>query len=181
MWAATLPRGFESHPVRLAVSTRQAEEAAPRGFEPSDRRERARGAKRPNRATNGRELDESAKQVSQSHPVRRNAPLQPRKFDSRSPRGAPSPAAGTGCLSSFRQHPGGRHSERWQNGNAPVSKTGALTGLGVRIPPSPLRRGSNRANPPAQATRRQPRPAALLVKARGAHKLRDDPCAAVNR
>ncbi len=28
--------------------------------------------------------------------------------------------------------------ERWQNGNAPVSKTGALTGLGVRIPPSPF-------------------------------------------
>ena len=29
--------------------------------------------------------------------------------------------------------------EGWQNGNAPVSKTGALTGLGVRIPPPPYR------------------------------------------
>ncbi len=29
-------------------------------------------------------------------------------------------------------------SEGWQNGNAPVSKTGALTGLRVRIPPPPL-------------------------------------------
>ena len=31
-----------------------------------------------------------------------------------------------------------RISEGWQNGNAPVSKTGALTGLRVRIPPPPL-------------------------------------------
>ena len=30
-----------------------------------------------------------------------------------------------------------RLSEGWQNGNAPVSKTGALTGLRVRIPPPP--------------------------------------------
>ena len=65
-------------------------------------------------------------------------PRPSRKFDSGSPLGAPSPAARTGRRS-FRQHPGSRHPERWQNGNAPVSKTGALTGLGVRIPPSPLK------------------------------------------
>ena len=46
-------------------------------------------------------------------------------------RGTPLPAARTVQIG------GARHPERWQNGNAPVSKTGALTGLGVRIPPSP--------------------------------------------
>ena len=35
-------------------------------------------------------------------------------------------------------------SEGWQNGNAPVSKTGALTGLWVRIPPPPLPHHSHR-------------------------------------
>ncbi len=118
-WVRIPPRPLEQFP------TRQVEDACPRGFEPSDLWSRARRVPRSGRKP--------------------TPPLPPRKFDSGSPLGAPSPAARTGRFSSLREHPGSRHPERWQNGNAPVSKTGALTGLGVRIPPSPLRRGSNRA------------------------------------
>ena len=34
--------------------------------------------------------------------------------------------------------------EGWQNGNAPVLKTGAREGLWVRIPPPPLLKGATR-------------------------------------
>ena len=117
-------------PSVKAVSTRQDEHACPARV----RTERPKGAS-----------SASPAQREEANPTPSVAARRLRKFDSRSSRGAPSPAARTGRVSSFRPRPGSRHPERWQNGNAPVSKTGALTGLGVRIPPSPLR-GSNRAS-----------------------------------
>ncbi len=47
-------------------------------------------------------------------------------------------ACGRGSVSWVRIPPRPCTREGWQNGNAPHSKCGALTGLWVRIPPPPL-------------------------------------------
>ena len=51
---------------------------------------------------------------------------------------APTPARTARKISLAEPRETPSFSEGWQNGNAPVSKTGALTGLRVRIPPPPL-------------------------------------------